>query len=274
VTHANEMEIDPVIESKIVNDKYIRRLERDLKAKQAAKAAAQETASSESILETSLNSLTKLIHDGGECFTKYLWADPVDADRSTKRSWDPMLVDIVQTLRQNRESLREISHNLENDIPTTKHLLKGLRDFESRAIGSVVSLARYRDIPEGADGTELRKKHDDAVESLKLINYQPEMLEQLEQAFQVIDSMGTVKVSEEMQERLQIAETVLKGNADSTRTMWRALLRAHNTDRPEPLIRVFRYHMGAVSNFQASLLNVVQRVLHRLDMARLRCSWN
>jgi hypothetical protein len=270
-THANEMEIDPVIESKIVNDKYIRRLERDLKAKQEAKAAAHETASSESIIETSFNSLTKLIQDGGECFTKYLWADPVDADRSTKRSWDPMLVDIVQTLRQNRESLREISHDLENDLPTTKHLLKGLRDFESRAIGSVVSLARYRDRPEGADGTELRKKHNDAIESLKLINYQPEMLKQLEHAFQVIDSMGTVKISEEMQERLQIAETVLKGNADSTRTIWRALLRAHNTDRPrsEPLIRVFRYHMGAVSNFQASLLNVVQRFLHRLDMTRL-----
>jgi hypothetical protein len=266
--HAKEMELDSMIESQIVNDKHIRRLERELKDKQEAKAAENETASSESILGTSLNSLTKMIQDGGECLTKYLWSDPVDANgntttASTKRPRDPMLGGIIQTLRQNRNTMSEISQNLGDDIPATKRLLKGLKDFESRAIGSVVSLARYRNISEKVLEAELGKKHDDALESLKLVNYRGEMYKQIEQAWKAIDSMTAVKLSKDVHERLQVAETVLEESAESTHTMWRSLIQAnlctHNS--PEPLWKIMLYHIRAVSDLQNSLLKIIQRFM-------------
>ncbi|KAF2788910.1 hypothetical protein K505DRAFT_101128 [Melanomma pulvis-pyrius CBS 109.77] len=269
--HSKELGLDPIIESKIVNDKHIRRMERELKAKMEAKSGPQDTTGSESLLETSLDRLTKMIHDGGDVLTRYLWSDPVSASGAptqTKRPKAPMLGGIVQSLRQNRSTMKQISQDLENDIPGTKGLLKGLNDFESRAIGSVVSLSRYR---HSGPKTEEQKKYEDVTKSLRLVNYHSMMRKQIEEAYKAIDSMTNIKLSADIQERLRVAEEVLKENTQSTRMMWRSLMtpsaRLAGLDGREPLQGVLVYHLRAMYDLQNSLLKIVERVMLRFGVS-------
>ncbi|KAF2705527.1 hypothetical protein K504DRAFT_505935 [Pleomassaria siparia CBS 279.74] len=264
--HLKEPSLNPMIESQVVNDRFIRRIEREQKARREAKTAAQDSPGSESLqetLETSLDRLTKIIHDGGDMLTKYLWSDPVSENGTAHPGMpsEPMLQGIANYLRNSRNVMRRMSQDLEIDLPATKPLLEELSKFERRTIEIIESLPRMRDV-EKTD-----ERHVDEINDLNLANLSLELRNQVAKAIRAIDS--TI-VAETVPERLKSAARVLKANARSTRLMARDLTAESgifaSVDDKEQVHGMVVNHIRAVYDLQKSLFRVVVHALQRFGV--------
>ncbi|KAF1843486.1 uncharacterized protein K460DRAFT_368389 [Cucurbitaria berberidis CBS 394.84] len=137
-THKTDQEIDSMLESKVINDQLVRRLERQMQQGQKSSEPIQtqteqeptiHTLTGDVPIESSIDRMKNWLEKGGAIFSNHFWQDPTEeADaKKTKLFFDK----VVAHIRKGRVAMKQVAEDLEKDVPATKPLLKRLKDDEN-----------------------------------------------------------------------------------------------------------------------------------------------
>ncbi|KAF5845323.1 hypothetical protein GGP41_002932 [Bipolaris sorokiniana] len=171
--HAETNEVDPMIESKIINDQLVRRIERKMQIPEEPKEIDEpqpttktdqtSTLANEAQMESSIERMKSWLEQGGAIFSSYFWQDPTEeADaKKTRLFFDRVL----ERIRKGRSTMRQVIEDLETDIPASKALLKRMKADED-VLDSAIHALRQRS--GSAKMHSLTPKKVRAIQSLRL----------------------------------------------------------------------------------------------------------
>jgi hypothetical protein len=150
--HKTDATVDPMVESKVINDQLMRRIERHMRGPQetqqvevdeAPKATGSEnTISAEELaLESSVDRMKRWLERGGATFSSIFWQDPAEESdvENVRLFFDRATVRI----RKGRLTMKQVVEDLETDIPASKPLLKRLKEDEE-LLDSAIHALRQR----------------------------------------------------------------------------------------------------------------------------------
>ncbi|KAL5388140.1 hypothetical protein DPSP01_003129 [Paraphaeosphaeria sporulosa] len=226
-------EIDPLLEAQVVNGQFVRR-----KTSQMTPAQEQprstETHPSEStaeqkkddptskpisVLETSLDFMSRWLHNGGNVFAQHFWQDPVQLVAGQLSNADEQfLKGIGIGVLKGRRAFASIKDELVDDVPATQELVDRLNRDEIKASAGAVRL--YKDLPSAlkdASDADAAK----AAAHKRIGKLRQELLDtdkQYKKACEAVDGMkNDLKPSFLQRKRLRHASEVLRKNAKLTR---------------------------------------------------------
>lgn len=221
--HEQEDNIDPLIESKTINDQLVRRLQRNM-LQQSENHSPTESASklqstdftpaTEAPIESSIDRMKKWLEHSGAIFSNHFWQDPTeDADAmKTKLFFDK----VMARIQKGRVAMRQVVEDLETDIPASKPLLKRIKEDEDLLDSSIQALRQRLGSgkPQGLTPKKLR-----AIQALRL-KFQDTDRE-LDAAYKTLrqqqQTNADSSVSPAFKRRLRIASKLSHKNAHLTR---------------------------------------------------------
>lgn len=222
-------ELDAMLETQVVNGQYVRRKTSELAQAEGAKSVEAQPAittpterSDEkpvSVLETSLDFMSRWLHTGGNVFAQHFWQDPIQLAAGQLSGADEEFYKGVGIgVVKGRRAFAIIKDELVDDIPASQKLVSRLNNDELKASAGAIQL--YRDLP-----SALKDSSDEAVfkaaAHARVAKLRQALLDtdkQFKEACEQIDGMGTVpKPGFMLQKRLRFAADVLRKNAKLTR---------------------------------------------------------
>ncbi|KAJ4291772.1 hypothetical protein N0V90_009667 [Kalmusia sp. IMI 367209] len=240
------LELDPLIEAKVVNDQYVRRKKSELFQLQEQTETAPDGASSAklpvgnepvaavpeqrsndetaksppvSVLETGLDFMSRWLHNGGNILAQHFWQDPVQVVAGQNPGADEeFLKGIGIGVLKGRRAFASIKDELVADIPASSQLVSRLNRDQIKASAGAVRM--YRDLPSALKDTSdaAASKAAAYVRIGKLRQALLDTDKQFKEACELVDNMkSTTKPSLLLQKRLRLAADILRKNAQLTR---------------------------------------------------------
>lgn len=271
--HAKGDEVHPMIESKIINDQFVRRTERKMRFSDVSKeindpASGRETdttsnLASENQLESSIERMKSWLEQGGAMFANYFWQDPTEeADaKKTRLFFDKVLARV----RKGRTAMKQVIEDLETDIPSSKQLLRRMKTDED-VLDSAIHALRQRS---GSDKIQpLSPRKVRAIQSLRL-KYQ-DTDNDLSKAYAALDEIGksdaAKNVSLAFKRRLVIGSKIIQKNAHLTRYLiWSLQARLEDPEIDRSMLANYK----AVANSLLTLRDTQMALSRLVDRAML-----
>ncbi|KAJ4360107.1 uncharacterized protein N0V89_000667 [Didymosphaeria variabile] len=226
-------EIDPMLEAKIMNDQYVRRRASELtRTQEQTKASENERntimpgkktedvpSKAISALETSLDFMSRWLHNGGNEFAQHFWQDPVPlVAGQLARADEQFLKGIGIGVLKGHRAFASIKDELVEDIPASKELVDRLSRDEIRASAGAVRL--YRELPSALKDT-LDADASKAAAHKRIGQLRQALLDtdrEYKKACEAVDGTGRASKPPFLQEKhLRYASEVLRKNAKLTR---------------------------------------------------------
>lgn len=144
-THKADQNIEPLMESQVINNQLVRRLEREMQSSQvepgqsiqtSMKQSADPTLAPEAPIESTVDRLVNLV-------SSHFWQVPAEAEsiQKTRLFFEQFMVRV----RRGRNAMKQITEDLEKDIPASKDLLKALQEHDELLDSTVRKLQRRLD---------------------------------------------------------------------------------------------------------------------------------
>jgi hypothetical protein len=274
--HKADAGIDPMLESKIINDQYVRRIERQMQQPEGShefqesgepKATTYmdepQYKASETQLESSVERMKSWLEESGARFSSYFWQDPTEeADaKKTRLFFDKILARI----RKGRMTMKQVIEDLEIDIPASKPLLKRMKADED-LLDSAINALRQRS---GAGKLHsLTPKKVRAIQELRL-RYQStdnDLTKAYASLQELSDSDATKSVSPAFKRRLSIASKITQKNAHLTRYLiWSLQARLEDPEIDRSMLANYK----AVANSLLTLRDTQMALARLLERAML-----
>lgn len=289
-----EWQLDPLVGAKIFNDQHIRRKERELLQAQAqeqeqAKAVQQEepeamvppreeqigakSPKEVSVLETSLDFMSRWLQTGGDVFARHFWQDPVAEQDRAKTSifgeGDPFLKGVFGGIQKGRRAMFHVKEELQTDIPASKSLLARLTKDE-RNVAFAASSLRTKSLDRNIDanGDEVRMEIRNRIRKLRQSLLETD--KEFKEACEAVDSMKTApRPSEAFERRITASADVLQKNAKLTRMMifgLQARWESAAADQSGQKLRDLAHRLLALQDTQLALLRLVGRAMQVLGI--------
>jgi hypothetical protein len=291
--HKEDGEIHPMTESKILNNQHVRRKERELlqiqgktqeqhqeaapvnanevrRTKASASPQSQEPASasppSGSVLETSLDFMSRWLHTGGNVFAQHFWQDPVQvAERNHNGvSEDPFFKGVIKGIQAGRRAMSQVRKDLAVDVPASRPLLARLNANEA----TVLSIATRQGMLRTSIGTD-EEVNRNIVRKLRRALVTTD--EDYQKACEAIDSMlNTTSPSEALKRRLRHGADILQKNAKLSRMMIFGLqtrFEKAGVGGVDHQGRDLVQHILALHDTQTALTRLVERVMQAYSIS-------
>ncbi|KAF1935870.1 hypothetical protein EJ02DRAFT_506827 [Clathrospora elynae] len=222
---ANER-IDPMLESKIINDQHIRRVERQMREpsnpvesteeSQPVQQSLKSTSSEEGVLDSSIDRMTKWLHQGGAVFSSHFWQDPTEDDdaKKTRLFFDK----VITRMRRGHVTMQAVVQDLESDLPASKPLCKRFREDEALVSSAIIALRQRSQsgVPQPSVSRKLR-----SIQTLRLKFQDTER--ELEAAYTALREIGKAdaarSVKPAVKRNLVIASKIIQKYGQLTRTL-------------------------------------------------------
>ncbi|RMZ73476.1 conserved serine-threonine rich [Pyrenophora seminiperda CCB06] len=267
--------IEPIVESSVINDQQVRRLERQMQKPQqtqqpqqpseAPQAARLEPASpeDEGVIETSIERMKSWLEQGGAVFSSIFWQDPtIEANAEKTRLYFDK---VLERIRKGRTTMKQVIEDLENDIPASKPLLKRMKADED-LLDSAISALRQRagsgKIP------PLTPKKIRAIQAMRLRFQDTDSdLNKAYATLQEISNSDAAKnASPALKRRLTIADKIIQKNAHLTRYLiWSLQARLEDPEIDQSLLVNYK----AVANSLLTLRDTQMALARLLERAML-----
>ncbi|KAH7549216.1 hypothetical protein BM1_10601 [Bipolaris maydis] len=271
--HAETNEVDPMIESKIINDQFIRRTERKMQMPEepkeidepqpTAKTDQTSTLANETQMESSIERMRSWLEQGGAIFSSYFWQDPTEeADaKKTRLFFDKVL----ERIRKGRSTMRQVIEDLETDIPASKALLKRMKADED-VLDSAIHALRQR----SGSGKmhSLTPKKVRAIQSLRL-KYQ-DTDNDLNKAYAALEEISKSEAAKNpplaFKQRLGLSAKIIQKNAHLTRYLiWSLQARLEDPEIDRSMLVNYK----AVANSLLTLRDTQMALSRLVDRAML-----
>ncbi|RAR06141.1 hypothetical protein DDE82_003489 [Stemphylium lycopersici] len=271
--HLNKGGVDPMIESQVVNDQLIRRIERKMQQPEEPEnlEEPQPTKESEDVsapvtetqMESSIERMKSWLEQSGAMFANYFWQDPTEeADaQKTRLFFDKVLVRI----RKARFTMKQVIEDLETDIPASKPLLERMKADED-LLDSAIHALRQRAV--SGKMQPLTPKKVRAIQSLRLKFQDTD--NDLTKAYAALQEIGnSVKAknaSLAFKRRLGIAAKITQKNAHLTRYLiWSLQARLEDPDIDRSMLANYK----AVANSLLTLRDTQMAISRLVERAML-----
>ncbi|KAF2442939.1 hypothetical protein P171DRAFT_433313 [Karstenula rhodostoma CBS 690.94] len=226
-------EIDPLLEAQVVNGQYVRRKTSEMTLAQEQTKSTESgtntivseqkientTSKPVSVLETSLDFMSRWLHNGGNVLAQHFWQDPVQlVAGQLSGAEEQFLKGIGVGVLKGRRAFASIKDELVEDIPAAKELVDRLNRDDIKASAGAVRL--YRDLPSALKDTSDADASKAAAHK-RIRKLRQELLDtdkQYKKACEAVDGMkNATKPSFLQRKRLRYASEVLRKNAKLTR---------------------------------------------------------
>ncbi|KAL6711055.1 hypothetical protein ACN47E_006930 [Coniothyrium glycines] len=210
--HSAGQNIDPLIESKIIEDQRIRRLERELQSPKdeplqslqyIKPSASTSPCTPEAPIESTVDRLVNLV-------SSHFWQTPGEPEsiKKTKIFFDQFMVRV----RRGRNAMKQIVEDLEKDIPASKDLLKALQEHDEMLDSTVRRLQCRLDSGDRQATTSNQKANEKLRIQIKHTD------RRLDAAFAALNEVEIPKnILPSYKRRLRTASRVATRNLELTR---------------------------------------------------------
>jgi hypothetical protein len=271
--HVENNEVDSMIESKIINDQLVRRIERKMQIpdkametnepQPATKADQNSSPANEAQIESSIERMKSWLEQSGAMFSNYFWQDPTEeADaKKTRLFFDKVLARI----RKGRSTMRQVIEDLESDVPSSKPLLKRMKADEE-VLDSAIHALRQRSGSGKISPLTPRKVR--AIQSLRL-KYQ-DTDNDLNKAYAALEEIGKSEAAKNtplaFKQRLGMAAKIIQKNAHLTRYLiWSLQARLEDPEIDRSMLVNYK----AVANSLLTLRDTQTALSRLVDRAML-----
>ncbi|KAH7072393.1 hypothetical protein FB567DRAFT_201959 [Paraphoma chrysanthemicola] len=263
--------IDSMTETGIINNQLVRRAEREMRETQAdpqekpfepTESSTNQAATSDGPMETSIDRMKKWLENKGAIFAQHFWQDPTEEANVTKTR---LYFDkAAHYLKKGQAATRQITDDLERDLPASKALLSRLKSDEE-AVDLAIHRLRQRSLSGTAEGLSPRKIRK--VQSLRLRFQQTN--NELEKAYETLreiaGSDAAKNATGSFKRRLTVASKVLHKNAQLLRMlMWSLQTRLEDSDMDRKILpnyKVLADNLLSLRDTQMTLLRLVERAM-------------
>ncbi|KAF2035234.1 hypothetical protein EK21DRAFT_96983 [Setomelanomma holmii] len=267
----NVPHIDSMTETEVINNQHVRRTERQIRDSQTVQqlndsqlsnVTTQQVSTAETPMESSIDRMKRWLETTGASFAKQFWQDPTEEADVTKTR---LFFDkAAHYLKKGQAATRQITEDLEKDIPASKALLRRLKSDEEM-VDLAIHRLRQRSSIGIAQGLSPRKIRQ--LESLKGRYLQTS--QELEKAYNVLGELaGTDAVKNatpSFKRRLTVAARVLQKNSELLRMLiWslQSRLEDSNMDRNIlPNYKVLADNLLSLRDTQTTLMRLVERAM-------------
>ncbi|KAF2824351.1 hypothetical protein CC86DRAFT_447220 [Ophiobolus disseminans] len=265
---ANEIPVvDSMREAQVVNDQYVRRAARQLMEPHTAPEAstthpAARTSTIETPVESSIERMRKWLETTGASFAKSFWQDPTEhADLTRSKLFFDKA---AHYLKKGQAVTRQITEDLEKDIPASTALLKRFKSDEE-ALDLAIHRLRQRSFSGKPQGLSPRKMK--TIESVKTRFLQTN--NELEKAYETLQELaGTNTVADatgSFKRRLTAASKVLHKNAQLLRMLiWSLQTRLEDPKIDRNILtnyKVVADNLLSLRDTQMTLMRLVDRAM-------------
>ncbi|KAI4705223.1 hypothetical protein J4E81_000103 [Alternaria sp. BMP 2799] len=268
--------MDPMLESKIINDQYVRRIERQMQRPEISFDSQESSEprtttkmdetpykADESQLESSVERMKSWLEESGARFSSLFWQDPTEeADaKKTRLFFDKILARI----RKGRTTMKQVVEDLEADIPASKPLLRRMKADEDLLDSAINTLRQRSEIGKLRSLTPKKVK---AIQELRL-RYQSTDND-LNKAYALLQDLGdsdaTKNASPAFKRRLSIASKITQKNAHLTRYLiWSLQARLEDPEIDQSMLANYK----AVANSLLTLRDTQMALSRLLERAML-----
>jgi hypothetical protein len=268
-------ELDPVIESSIVNDQYVRRTQRAMQDTQEARPGSLDTTNhKQSIsdssttsppLESSVDRMRRWLEEGGSSLSKHFWQDPIDESGPSQH--DLHFLKQAGGFEKGRRAVVHIIDDLKKDLPASRGLLESLDRDQSRVEQAIQILrhpkpTNYRvEVSQSLRLIKERRLRKQFEATEKQLDAARKALRELEGTSAVSSVSGMFK------NRLDIASKIFHKNSTLTRTlMWSAQARLEDPDVNRAKIELYSEVLSRMTTLRdtqlalASLMDYAMQV--------------
>jgi hypothetical protein len=265
--------IDAMIESKVINDQHVRRIERQMResqetqdADETSKAAGMESTAiltEDGRLELSVERMKSFWERGGARFSRVFWQDPAEDPEveKTRVFFDKTMARI----QKGRLTMKQVVQDLETDVPASKPLLKRMKADEDLLDSAIHALRQRSGSGKFQPLTpmktraifQLRKKYRDTDS-------------ELDAAYDTLRELGKSdvlkRVSSAFKRRLAIAAKITQKNAHLTRYLiWSLQARFEDPNVDSSTLPNYK----AVGNILLTLRDTQNALSRLIDRAML-----
>lgn len=262
--------IHPMLEARIVNNQYIRRTERKMRDEQLGNEDKEEPSEGAAVtqppldtpVESSIERMKRWLETTGASFAKTFWQDPTEeADvTKTKLFFDK----VAHYVKKGQSANRQITEDLEKDIPASQALLRRLKSDEERLD---LAIHRLRQRTSSGHAQDLSPRKIRAMESLKVRFHQTN--HELETAYEALRGLvGTESVSNatgSFKRRLTTASKVLHKNSQLLRMLiWSLQTRLEDPKIDRNILlnyKVVADNLLSLRDTQMTLMRLVDRAM-------------
>jgi hypothetical protein len=274
-THGPSQDINQMIESKILNDQFVRRIERQMREPQEspemkdsmAKQTVNNTAAEEGILESSIERMKSWLEQGGAIFSNHFWQDPAEeADAKKTRLFSDK---VLERIRKGRLTLKQVIADLETDIPLSKPLLKRMKGDEELLDAAIHNL---RQRSGNGKLQPLTPKKLRAVQELrfKFQNTDRELDAAYAELREIATSDAAKSASPAFKRRLAIAAKMTQKNAHLTRYLiWSLQARLEDPEINQNMLANYKAVANSLLTLrdtQVALSRLVERAMLVYDV--------
>ncbi|ORY00651.1 hypothetical protein BCR34DRAFT_592479, partial [Clohesyomyces aquaticus] len=305
--HKEDPAMHPMVEAMILNNAHVRRLENQLKEKgreiaplgdvpvrgvqselkeeekepaikpcPAPTMASTTNLESESVLETSLNRMTKWLEAGSDALAKHFWSDPIrEGDSKGGASLDPLLANIGTGLQKARNAIEGVTNELAVDIPGSSPLLKRLMANERDVFATLDGLFRFQRYQQDASSETLAapsaEKRQSQIRRLRQdLKKTEEEYEEACRSFEGVWPPATVSAM--VARRLSSGADLLQKNAKLTRRLILGLQERLETLQGDPSLPLFQelgHRLLTLHDTQIALVKLLQHahVIHGINVS-------
>jgi hypothetical protein len=265
------LNIDSMSEAVVVNNQHVRRTEREMRGAQIAQdeektQQSKEPATQDSVQETpvesSIERMKRWLETTGASFARQFWQDPTEeADvTKTKLFFDK----VAHYVKKGQAATRQITEDLEKDIPASKALLRRLKSDEEQLD---LAIHRLRQRSSSGHGQGLSPRKIRAMESLKTRFHQTNS--ELEKAYEALRGLvGTESVTNatgSFKRRLTTTSKMLHKNAQLLRMLiWSLQTRLEDPKIDRNILsnyKVVADNLLSLRDTQMTLMRLVDRAM-------------
>jgi len=266
--HNTPDDIDPMIESNVINDQLVRRLERQMQKpeqpSESPSAAQLESASSENegVVEPSVERPKSWLEQSGAAFSSIFWQDPtIEADvEKTRLYFDKVLARI----RKGRTTMKQVIEDLESDVPASKPLLKRMKADED-LLDSAINALRQRAVSGKTSSLTPRKIREIQAMRLRFQNTDIELNKAYATLQEISNSDAAKNASTALKRRLAIAVEITQKNAHLTRYLiWSLQARLEDPEIEQSLLPNYKAVANSLLTLrdtQMALARLLERVM-------------
>ncbi|KAJ4363116.1 hypothetical protein N0V83_010236 [Neocucurbitaria cava] len=275
-THETSEDINPMIESKIINDQLIRRLERELQQApdsqgfikaQTEQHYTEPATVQENVIESSIERMKRWLEQGGAMFSSHFWQDPTEEADATKTK---LFFDkIVGRIRKGRIAMRQVVEDLEMEIPATKPLLKRLKDDEEMLDMAIRALRLRVGTGKPHSLTPRKAKAIQALRS-KFMDTDRE----LDAAFTTLNARGKTDAAKSVslvtRRRISVASKICHKNAHLTRHLiWSLQARLEDPEIDQSILMQYQAVANSLLTLRDTQMALARLVDHAMQIYRV-----
>ncbi|KAF2264031.1 hypothetical protein CC78DRAFT_533481 [Lojkania enalia] len=278
--YSEEPGIDPMIETKIVNEQGMRRMERDLKEENIkAEAKINEPLDPPHPLasESTLARLTRWLRTSSDTFTQHFWQQPLPEDelwrkaKATAMSSDGLLKGVITGVQKSHNSMKQVKEDLGRELPCSYLLASLLTRYEERIVPT--DGLKYDHHPALLLDHVERFSSSDPVKRVNLLRkdlYEIEV--EYERACKSLDQMQKAPaILYPSYKGLKTASAVLEKNTKLSRRLLfsvQAGLESQNSRAVllKPAYLDLAHRLLSMRDAQLALQNLVERALQVFDL--------